>query len=617
MTKMKKFSPIAFAISITPIAAANFAVAAGPKVLDTLQLDGRSLKRDSLKSTLLTAEDIERTGASNLGEVLKQQPGLDFRVNASGLTDVSIRGSRAQHVLVLIDGVRVNDPSDPARAFDFSRLNPDTIEKIEVIKGAGSVAYGADALAGTILITTKRKRGVTANLEGGSYSTLRSALSARGAISPNITPSFNLGYETLTGPSQAVSPGGDEDSKTNLQFKAGADYEDDSRTFLLGLSGSHNQVNQDLDSGSYSDNTGYTSESTQNTGEIRLKKNWNDTHTSHSQFSHLTTKRNYDNLNANTAFSEPSREEYQGTTTQGELEHRLSLPLAQRNLEILLGAEGVWEELEVDSTNATDSFYPVKQHQLAAFAQSKIPLLTQSDLTFGLRETVNEINENALTYRGSFSHEFHKNLHFDFSVGSGFKTPSLYQIYSPTYGNSSLRNERSTSYSTSLKSTFYEVALFRTEFTDLIAGDPANDYRSVNINSATTQGGEVSLNLPLNLQWTLSPHYTFLDTKDHSTGLEIPGRAKHKGGFTLRYAPDDRTSFQSEFYVKSARFEGASFSESPGYGIVNLSGQYRITQDPSVNFHVRVENALNQFYMEKRGYSSPGFGIYGGLRLQL
>ncbi len=126
--------------------------------------------------TVITAKDIADRHISNVADALRTVPGLDV-VRTGGLgqqTSVFLRGANSNHTLVLVDGVEMNDPSSPTGAFDFAFLQTDNIERIEVVRGAASAAFGSDAIGGVINVITKKGAGklkFTGVAEGGSYGT--------------------------------------------------------------------------------------------------------------------------------------------------------------------------------------------------------------------------------------------------------------------------------------------------------------------------------------------------------------------------------------------------------------------------------------------------------------
>ena len=108
--------------------------------------------------TVISGEQLRGSGRPLLQDALRGTPGLDVvRSGSPGQqTSVFIRGAESRHTKVLLDGIPLNDPSSPSRAFDFSSLTVDNIERVEVIRGPQSTLYGSDAIGGVINIVTRR-----------------------------------------------------------------------------------------------------------------------------------------------------------------------------------------------------------------------------------------------------------------------------------------------------------------------------------------------------------------------------------------------------------------------------------------------------------------------------
>lgn len=121
--------------------------------------------------TVISRDDIARSQASSVSDILQQQAGINVTSNGGPLTlqSVSLRGTASKQTLVLIDGVRVNDANNGA--FDFSQLRPDDIERIEIVRGAYSSEYGSDAIGGVIQIFTRKSQKAEVTLRGGSFGT--------------------------------------------------------------------------------------------------------------------------------------------------------------------------------------------------------------------------------------------------------------------------------------------------------------------------------------------------------------------------------------------------------------------------------------------------------------
>jgi vitamin B12 transporter len=135
---------------------------------------------------VVDSDDIEQKQARTVADALKGVPGIDL-VNQGGpgkSSSVLLRGGDTRFTLVLIDGVEVNDPSNPERTFDFAHMSTEDVERIEVLFGPQSTLYGSDAIGGVIQIITKKGAGdpeLELSLEGGSFGTRRGSVSTRGS----------------------------------------------------------------------------------------------------------------------------------------------------------------------------------------------------------------------------------------------------------------------------------------------------------------------------------------------------------------------------------------------------------------------------------------------------
>jgi vitamin B12 transporter len=138
--------------------------------------------------TVISRQQIEAQRAASVTELLRQVPGLHIdQAGARGsVSSVYMRGGDPNYTVVLIDGVKVNDPTNSrGGSFDFSTLNTDDIERIEIVRGPLSAVYGSDAISGVINIITRRGQArATRQVEvvGGRYEYLRMATAAQGML---------------------------------------------------------------------------------------------------------------------------------------------------------------------------------------------------------------------------------------------------------------------------------------------------------------------------------------------------------------------------------------------------------------------------------------------------
>src|SRR3974390_2587723 len=190
--------------------------------------------------TVITSADIERQQYRTVPAALNAVPGLNVVQTGGpgGQTSVFIRGTNANQVKVLIDGVDASDPSSPNGAFDFAHLLTGDIAQIEVLRGPQSGLYGADAIGGVISITTKKGDGpakMTASAEGGSFGTFNQRVGLRGSQG-DFNYVFNVQHFSslstpVTPPAYlALVPGqrrnNDTDDNWTYSTKLGADLSD-------------------------------------------------------------------------------------------------------------------------------------------------------------------------------------------------------------------------------------------------------------------------------------------------------------------------------------------------------------------------------------------------------
>ncbi|MDP7277218.1 MAG: TonB-dependent receptor, partial [Planctomycetaceae bacterium] len=143
-------------------------------------------ERNGSSVTVISGKALRRSGKALLHEALRGVPGLDV-VRAGGpgqQTSIFIRGTESRHTKVLLDGIPLNDPSSPSRAFDFSNLAVENIERVEILRGPQSTLYGSDAIGGVVNIVTRRGQGAPRyrfRTLGGRYGTFQQSASVSGS----------------------------------------------------------------------------------------------------------------------------------------------------------------------------------------------------------------------------------------------------------------------------------------------------------------------------------------------------------------------------------------------------------------------------------------------------
>ncbi|HEV7782369.1 MAG TPA: TonB-dependent receptor plug domain-containing protein, partial [Chitinophagaceae bacterium] len=221
--------------------------------------------------TVIGLQEIERNAGKTLSELLNNYAGMTMIGSNNNLGNnitSSIRGSSAGNVLILLDGIPVNDPSVISNNFDLNFINLDQVARIEILKGGQSTLYGSDAASGVINIITKVNFGKKLNLSGtfagGSYHTLRQSLGLDGH-----GKSLDYGVSYTHFNSEGFSAAYDKNKtglfdddgynqhviKTRFGFKA-------SRNIRVGFNSSYSRYKTDLDASAFNDDRDYTVKNT-------------------------------------------------------------------------------------------------------------------------------------------------------------------------------------------------------------------------------------------------------------------------------------------------------------------------------------------------------------------
>ncbi|HKJ60936.1 MAG TPA: TonB-dependent receptor plug domain-containing protein, partial [Hyphomicrobiales bacterium] len=200
-------------------------------------------------STIIDRSQIESAQAENLAELLKRVPGLTvFQSGGIGSsTSVSIRGAESDQTLVMVDGIRVNDPASTGSEFDFSVFSLANVERIEIIRGPQSGVYGSDAIGGVINIITRKAEGpreTVAEVEGGSYKTFAQRVYSS-ATHDDVSVSVAASNFRTSGFSR-YSGGTENDATRKQSIHARLDY-DPVSNFGLTITGGRYKVDAELD----------------------------------------------------------------------------------------------------------------------------------------------------------------------------------------------------------------------------------------------------------------------------------------------------------------------------------------------------------------------------------
>ena len=647
---------LALALLTQPVRAQDNAVVLPPIVVSATTVPTPASELGS-SVTVVTGDDLQREQLRTVPDALKKVPGLDIVQTGGpgGQTSVFMRGTNANHVKVLIDGIDVGNPSITNGAFDFGHLLTSDIEKIEVLRGPQSGLYGSDAIGGVIAITTKKGEGpprVTATAEAGSFGTFNQTASLRGSQA-NFSYAFNVAHFRSTDvpvtPLHLLAPGEkrNNDNYDNWTYSAklGADLSDNlAVNFVarytdakLGFTGEDFRLfpldfPEALQSTQRNHNFYSRGEAVWSLFDDRFKNYFAVNYTNQWDW---TLNPNPDFFFASPLISPPITNLGERIKFDWRGEARL-IP----GQTVVLGLEHQSESLRTDSTGTVDPFFNFTQTTTTAKTSNKagyVELQSEFAKRFFLVSNVRYDDNQSFgphtTWRLAPAFIVPgTNTKLKGSYGTGFKAPTLTQLYvnNPSFNavaNPNLRPETSKGYDFGFEQPLFHdrvnfgVTYFHNDIKNLINNVfnlSSFSFTYVNVGAATTYGTETFASIAVTDQLKLRADYTTIVTRDETTGLGLRNRPGHKESLSAIWSPNQQFTLSTTLlYVGRAvefnRDGTIPRVDSDAYTLVDIAGNYKV--DDRVTVFGRIDNLLNRHYESPVGFDQPGFGAYGGIRV--
>ena len=615
--------------------------------------------------SVVTAEDITNQGASSVPDVLRLLPGV--AVNQSGgrggLTQIRVRGAEANQVLIVVDGIPINDVNSGDA--DLANVPVDNIARIEVIRGPQSGIWGPNAQAGVILITTKSGRGlakpeVTARIEGGSFGTMLGSATVRGAQGPfhaalSISGLRSGGFVVAPG---TTRPNGSEMGA--LSAKIGADFTDwfsvEAVGRMVSRTGFYNPGNTAYGPGFVTDpNYGFLADGTGRgtandmqgriTGTLKLLDGaW--THRFSADASQQSTNSRDSYLSAfgfleSQGFwsrTQRSRANYRSAytfETPGLLGARHTIvggaDITREHFRYYYESDGFFGPY-VNASYATDGR---GRERKGLYGEYLVSLPTGLSLSAALRQDWNSSFRNALTWRLTAAQTFASGTRLHGSVGKGVTNPTFFEqfgFFANFTGNPNLRPEHSIGWDAGVEQRWLggrlitDVTVFRASIMDAIV---LSGGTAINLPFQTTrQGVEVQVTARPTDWLSLTGSYTYTDTRSAElvggvyVGKEALRRPRHAASLSaVATLPDDKTkvtvTLAHNGNMRDSFFGpfGASDVRLAAYTLVGAQISHDLTKAATV--YVRGENVFAQRHQNVFGYQGPGAAVYAGMRVRL
>lgn len=584
-----------------------------------------SLDKAGQPVTVITAADLDRVQGQDLTRALSLVPGLTLSRNGGpgAFTGVRLRGSDSEQVLVLLDGVRVEDVAGPSGGFDFGTLAPGGIDRIDVLRGANSVVWGSAAIGGVIAVDSASLNGVRANAEGGSHGSY-AGNAAAGIDQDRYALTLNAGLSGTDGVSAAAS-GKEADGYRQWRVGGKGRY---ALTDTLSLVATARYADTHTDIDGYPAPT-YTFG---DTPEYQVTRQFSGRAgvqyrdgglTVDAGYAHAQTARDY----YDPTYGSDIQYGYRGYSERADLSAHVPLP---QNLSLNIGADSEWTRFQ--------STFDARQR---ARLTSGHALLTWDDgtalLSAGVRVDDHSRFGTNWTFGANGSVAVTQGLRLRASYGEGFKAPTLYQLFSD-YGNGALVPERARSYDAGLEwangagTVRASATAFRRDSRNLIAYVSCFSVSNAlcadgrygfydNVAKARAQGVEAELTVTPVSRVKAAVIYTYLEATNRTAGSSAFGkdlarRPHHSLTTTLDWTtPLHDLVLGADVTVRSASFDNAANTVRLQPGTL-LALRASLPVAANVEVYGRVENLLDQQRATAAGYGTWGRAAFGGVRVR-
>ena len=580
-------------------------------VVVTATRTAQTVNQSTSSVQIIDQSDIERMQARSVPDLLRGLAGVQITRNGGRgkNTSLFIRGTNSDHVLVLIDGVKVG--SATSGTTPFQDLPIEQIERIEIVRGPRSSLYGSEAIGGVIQIFTKQSEqslagsasmtiGVDATRElsgtvsgqndGRYYSLGVSAVKTKGFDS--CAPEAAMGGGCWTD-----EPDDDAYESVAAHLNAGLRFDNGSQ---LGFVGKQSRNKSEFDGGFQNE-----SETEQNilgvNASLALTERW------WLKFSAARSKDYSDNFKDG-VYSSTFNTERDTVALQNDF-----MLTETGDQMFTLGGD-----YQRDEVSAADEYDKSERENFGLFTQYLVNHGAH-DIELSARYDDNQQTGNSKTGGVGYAYRISEALRVVANYGTAFKAPSFNELYFPGFGNAALTPEESRTVEFGLRvqesGRQLDITLFHTKVDDLIAYD-ASIFAPNNIEEAEISGLELSLQQAFAKYWLLGLNVTAQSPRNISDGANdnnlLPRRAQRNARVDLDYARDDWSTGATLYMASSSYDDLANTNRLEAYQILDLRAGLDLNED--WRLQSRIENVFDSHYQNARHYNQPGRSVYLTLR---
>lgn len=600
--------------------------------------------------TVITKEQLEQSSGKDLAQVLTEQAGIYIggaNSNAGKDKSVYLRGARIDHTLITMDGVPLYDPSGIGGNFDIRNIPIASVERIEILKGSQSTLYGSDAIAGVINIITKKTGNKTATGSGllsyGSYNNFRGSTGVNGKkdkIDYNVNYSLNKTDGINEAKSNTANP--DKDGYMQHSVMAGLGFEV-TKNISIQPYIRFTKIKGDLDQGAFVDELDYTYNQKSFQAGIKNEFSFGKTKLN-VLYNFNTINREYidDSVKSRNGYDTYSRGLYEGKEHFVDVFAHFTLG---DKIKLTTGIDfrssvSDQEYLSIGFFGPYTTKYSndsLNQNQIALYAALNFNSKGGFNIEIGNRLNLHSEYGSHDVFNINPSYFINRQLKLFANFSSGYRTPSLYQLFSE-YGNKNLKPEAAVTFeggvqyfTTNKKFTGRAVA-FKRNVKDLIffyynPGTFQSQY--INQDKQKDNGVELEASYALAKNTTIKAFYTYV-TGEISTKL---GSGKDTTYFNLLRRPKNsfginiNSRINEKFFISStlsafgkredAYFDSQTFNTVrvtlKNYSLWDIYAEYNLHKN-KLKLFADFRNILDSKYTEISGFNTTGFNMTGGVR---
>ncbi len=540
--------------------------------------------------SVITREEIQFSATRDLSDLLRLQPGIDIARTGGpgGQTSIFLRGTNNNHVLVLVDGVRVSSLNTGALTWETLPL--DAIERIEIVRGPRASYWGSDAIGGVVQIFTRKLEGPRASLGFGTYGDISANVgfgqrSERGGFSVQVGARDYEGFPSQNRDGYSYEP--KDHGLENQHLTAQGDVRLGGQTLAANVLRSQGTTEF---AGGESD---FTEQALNLSLAGALGANWQHWLKAGS------AREDYETAAYFQAFL--SRRNSLGW------QHEIRLTDSQR---LTFGIDYLREQGENRDTFSGTPVYRKSRHNTGVYAGWQASL-GAFDTEFALRNDDNSLFGDETTGSAALGWRLSDPLRIYASYGQGFRGPTLNEQYSPGFGglyagNPDLSPERSRSTElgieyTPVRDQRFKANLYSSRIRDLISFT-GTDFQAENIARAQIDGSEIAYDGGFG-DWRFGAAWTWQDPRNKDTDAQLLRRSKQKVSARAERQVGENLRIGAELLHAGERKDVYDFN-LPSYTLLNLRASWKLS--PAWQIGGRVENITNRDYELAHGYNTPG-----------